>query len=156
MKETEGSWGRSIALDDPGLSFFRNQGVYDLMYAFVIQSIQDLCALNKRQKDELGPEKLNSADSALAVSASWLDTKEGHACVSFLMPDVDANIAVAKIYSNPEAVLQSLSNTGRIKQDAEAGESDGFLTPGVDVDMLSDSVESSSMGYGDALSPSFA
>ena len=85
--------------DDPNLDYFRERGIRDLLAAMLKQSIQDLVVVRERPM---------SADPDQHISARWLSTPDAIGCISFLMPDVCPEVAVARIQDDPRAVLAAL------------------------------------------------
>lgn len=91
--------GEELPNDDPNLDYFRDRGIRNLLTAMLRQSIQDLVVTIERPK---------AADSDQQISARWLSTPDAIGCISFLMPDVCPQVAVARIQENPRAVLDAL------------------------------------------------
>lgn len=128
----------AIYLDDPGLRFFKETGLRHLLYSLAIQSIEDLSAQRKRADAE--KQSKSESRQVLDASANWLQTPSGHDCIAFLMPDVDVNVAVARIFRNPDAVLQALTAQHRQARTAMRAESGGddsdFSVSGVNMERV--------------------
>lgn len=127
--------------DDPNLDYFRERGIRDLLAAMLKQSIQDLVVVRERPM---------SADPDQHISARWLSTPDAIGCISFLMPDVCPEVAVARIQDDPRAVLAALER----KVPDDANESDGAFSYGLSSEILS-GIESESDLYVPSCAPGF-
>ena len=100
-------------IDDPEMIYFRDRGLKDLLVSMVRQSVQDLVDLTVGKKTTYDPREQQ-------YSADWLKTDAGKQCLHFIMPDVSAEIAVARIYENPQAILLALK---QVELDSDEGAS---------------------------------
>lgn len=89
-----------MALGADDLSFFVDEGLPNLLRAMLKQSIKDILL---DRKDARGP-----AD--ISASARWPDSKVGRDCIEFLMPGVTSERVVAKIYEDPQKVLDAMES----------------------------------------------
>jgi hypothetical protein len=94
-------------------SYFMTTGIKNLMFALLKQSI----------KDHIQNKKDKHAPADIAASARWLDAKGGQECIQFLMPGVSVGFVTAKIYANPQEILQAMEK-GEVSKGPK-GDADG-------------------------------
>jgi hypothetical protein len=80
------------------LSFFEKKGLKNLLLAMFKQSIKDL----------ITDRASKHAPAEIRTSALWLNTPAGRDCIQFLMPSASPDQVCAKVYADPQAVLQAM------------------------------------------------
>ena len=93
-----------VPADDPEMFYFRERGVRNLLMSMVMQSLKDCVSLAQGRQTTYDIREQQ-------FSADWMKTDAGKRCLSFIMPDVSPDAAVARIYADPEAVLNALERS---------------------------------------------
>lgn len=126
-----------VVIDDPGMLYFRESGLKDLLFSMIKQSLQDLVDLGRGRKSAYDYREQQ-------ISADWLKSADGKNCLSFIMPDVSVDVAVARIYADPQAVLDELARINAHGAGNEADlESQDFGLRGIDLSDLDAGVSDS-------------
>ncbi|MBY0464035.1 MAG: hypothetical protein K2W33_03740 [Burkholderiales bacterium] len=117
-----------VPFDDPEMVYFRDRGLRDLLVLMVKQSLQDLVAATHGKETTYDSREQQ-------YSAEWLRTDGGKQCLQFIMPDVSAETAVARIYENPQAILRALKRVdlGSNEGEGASGSVDYRLSGGAEL-----------------------
>lgn len=128
-----------IECDDPGLVFFLQHGARGLIFDLVVQSVEDIA---RERRGVCVSDDAREPQS----SAGWLSSETGHKCLSFVMPDASPREAVARIFADPQAVINALAK--RPSLPPAHGASEGPSEATVDLGVLEQAQAACSPTFG--------
>ncbi len=130
-----------IECDDPSLVFFLQHGARGLIFDLVFQSIEDIA------RERRGVCVSDDAREQ-QCSARWLSSETGHKCLSFVMPDASPREAVARIFADPQAVIDAMAKRSSLPQGQAHGASEGLSEATVDLGVLEQAQAACSPTFG--------